>query len=294
MAAMFSSVCEATCPRLSPVASASAPRARRDAPRRCDHQPPIDHDAGGRRDRQHDLALDLAERHQDRAASAYCHSVSRSTSARALACEVSRQVRHAVEVHEDHAAAALHHPPGRHRRVDAARQQRGHGAAGADRQAARPGRRSSDTNASSGRTSTTISTSERSRSRASSGTRSSTKAPRARFISTLVMGIRLEGAPRADAEGARTGGPHEAPDRGLHRVQGRRRCDSPARRSPPRTRAAAGRVPPRAADGLEIEHDAAGPLAQRHRPRSAVARRRLRARWRRKSGRLPRLRLISW
>jgi hypothetical protein len=43
-----------------------------------------------------------------------------------------------VEVHEDHAAAALDHAPGRHGRVDAAGQQREHGAAAADRQPSRP------------------------------------------------------------------------------------------------------------------------------------------------------------
>ena len=40
-----------------------------------------------------------------------------------------------MEVHEQHRAAALHHAPGRHRRVDAAREQRGHPARAADREA---------------------------------------------------------------------------------------------------------------------------------------------------------------
>ena len=49
------------------------------------------------------------------------------------------QVRRAVEVDEHDRAAAPHHAPGRHGRVDAARQQRRHGAARAHREPAGPG-----------------------------------------------------------------------------------------------------------------------------------------------------------
>ena len=63
--------------------------------------------------------------------------MSRSDEVARLARRDVGQVRHAVEVHEDHATAPLHEPPRRHRRVDAAGEQRRHRAARAHRQPAR-------------------------------------------------------------------------------------------------------------------------------------------------------------
>ena len=59
---MFSSVCDETCPRLSPVTSDARPA----LPERLgdpQHHPTIEHDAMAARHARHDLALDLAERH---------------------------------------------------------------------------------------------------------------------------------------------------------------------------------------------------------------------------------------
>ena len=58
-------------------------------------------------------------------------------SSRAFSCD-ARQDRIAVEVDEEHAAAAAHHAPRRDGRIDPAGQQARHAAAGSDRQAAGP------------------------------------------------------------------------------------------------------------------------------------------------------------
>ncbi len=102
------------------------------------HEPPVDHHPRGRRDREHDLALDLAERDQEQAREVLPLGEARHQLAHLAAGKVG-QVRCAVEVHEHHAAAALHEPPRRHRRVDPAGDERGHRAARPHRQAPGPG-----------------------------------------------------------------------------------------------------------------------------------------------------------
>ncbi len=108
--------------------------------RDADHQPAVDHDAERRRHRQHDFPLDLTEGHDEQARVVLPLGQPRHELARLAAREI-RQVGRAVEVHEDHAAAAPHQAPRGHRRVDAAREQGRHRAAGAHRQAARAGLR---------------------------------------------------------------------------------------------------------------------------------------------------------
>ena len=138
MHARLCRVCEATCPRLSPVTSARAPHRRASALGDAHHEAPVDRDPRGRRDRQDDLALDLAERDQEQARGVLPLGEALDELPR-LALGGVGQIGHAVEVDEDDAAPALHDPPRRDRRVDAAREQRGHRAARADGQAARPG-----------------------------------------------------------------------------------------------------------------------------------------------------------
>ena len=86
--------------------------------------------------RQHDLLLDLAERHEEQPRAELKLRQQPHELARLL-LRRAREDRIAVEVDEEHAAAAPHQPPRRHRRIDAARQQAGDAAADADRQAAR-------------------------------------------------------------------------------------------------------------------------------------------------------------
>jgi hypothetical protein len=105
--------------------------------RDADHEAAVDHHPGRRGHREHDLALDLPEWHQEQAREVLPLGEAGHQLAHLAAREV-REVRGAVEVHEDHPAAALHEPPRRHRGVDAARDQRGHRAARAHRQSARP------------------------------------------------------------------------------------------------------------------------------------------------------------
>ena len=96
------------------------------------HEPPVDDDPGGGRDGEHHLALDLAEGHQDELRVVLPLGQHPDEGA-GFGLRDRRQVRHAVEVHEDDAASALHHPPGRDRGIDPARQQRGHRTARAHR-----------------------------------------------------------------------------------------------------------------------------------------------------------------
>ena len=87
-------------------------------------------------DREHDLALDLAEGHEVEAGEVLPLGQTPHELAH-LADRGIRQIRHAVKMHEEDAAPALHHAPGGHRRVDAPRDERGHRPARAHGQAAR-------------------------------------------------------------------------------------------------------------------------------------------------------------
>src|SRR2546422_1051016 len=112
------------CPGRRAVGCPVAPRPPGPPPRTCASPgPPIGDDARGRRDREDDLALDLSERDQEQARLVLPRGEPLDERPR-LRLRRRRQVRHAVEVHEHDAAAALHHPPRGHRRVDAAREQR--------------------------------------------------------------------------------------------------------------------------------------------------------------------------
>ena len=88
MAAMFSSVCEATWPRLSPVASASAPvrRAIASAMRSISRRYTTARAGGGT---DSTTSRWISPNGTRRSCESYCHWVSRSTSARALAWEVA-------------------------------------------------------------------------------------------------------------------------------------------------------------------------------------------------------------
>ena len=93
--------------------------------------------SGGATD-EDDLLLNLAERHEEEPRAMLELGQHADELARLL-LRRPRQDRVAVKVHEEHAAAAAHQPPRRHRRVDAAREQARDAAADADRQAAGAG-----------------------------------------------------------------------------------------------------------------------------------------------------------
>ena len=138
--AMFSSVCEATCPRLSPVTSALRPSRLGDDGRDPHHQPPVEHDAELRRRRHHDLLLrvadrDLVERRRPLPLGDRARELGRLARARPVR-EGGR-----VEVDEDRLRSALQDPERRDRRVDPAGEQRDD-LAGRRRRADRPDRRS--------------------------------------------------------------------------------------------------------------------------------------------------------
>ena len=135
MTVMFSSVCDATCPTTSPVTSARARHLRAMLLRDPQHQAPVDHDAQRRRHRQQDLLLQLAEGHEHEPRAQLVRGQERRDLAHLL-LRGARQNRIAVEVDEQHRAAAPHHPIRRHGRVDAARQQARHAPARAGRQPA--------------------------------------------------------------------------------------------------------------------------------------------------------------
>ena len=136
--AMFSSVCEATCPTTSPGDQPVGADVRGHAVRDAQHQAPIDDHPHRARHRERDLALDLAERHEQQPgaqleAAEMLHQLAR------LVLGGSGQERIAVKVHEGDSAAAPHHPPGGHRRIDASGQEGHEAAAGSARQPAGPG-----------------------------------------------------------------------------------------------------------------------------------------------------------
>jgi hypothetical protein len=82
--------------------------------RDAQHQTPVHHDPHRRRHRQHHLLLDVAERHQVEPRSVLPLREQRRQRPRLFNRSV-RQDRIAVEVDEGDRAAALHHPPRRHR-----------------------------------------------------------------------------------------------------------------------------------------------------------------------------------
>ena len=99
------------------------------------HQPAIDDDPERRRHGDDDALLQSAERARETAASA-ADGASGASRARAPCPGTRAKNRIAVEVHEERAASATNQPPRRNRRIDAAREQAHHLAAGADRQPA--------------------------------------------------------------------------------------------------------------------------------------------------------------
>ena len=172
------------------------------------------------------------------------------------------QVRHAVEMHEEHPAAALHHAPRRHRRVDAAREQRRHCTGGADGQPAGAfdtverdiglRRQHLDVDHLVG----VLEIHARGHARHDEG------AQRAVEIHA-AHGIGLERAPRGDAE-RREGPPLEQPvEQRLHRVERGRRAvrERDAGHAEDARRAVAGRL--RRGMVLEVHQDAAGELLDR-------------------------------
>ena len=134
--ARFSSVCDATWPTTSPVTSACAWRSPADALGDPQHQPAVDDDAHRSRHGEHDLLLNVAERHEIQARALLPRGQQPHQLARLL-LRGARQNRIAVEVHEGDRAAALHHPVRRDGRVDPAGQQAGHASRGAGRKPAR-------------------------------------------------------------------------------------------------------------------------------------------------------------
>ena len=133
--ARFSSVCDATWPTTSPVTSACARRSPRDALGDAQHQPAVDHHAHragtdsttccwiSPNGDEIELRAVLPLRQE-------LHQLAR------LFLRRARQDRIAVEVHEGHRAAALHHAMRGDRRIDAARQQAHHATGRAGRQPA--------------------------------------------------------------------------------------------------------------------------------------------------------------
>ena len=85
-------------------------RAMREAFGDAHHETAVDDHAGLSRHRQHDLALDLTERHQEEPGE-ILPLRQRSDQAARFPRRHVRQVRHAVEVDEDHPAPPLHQPP---------------------------------------------------------------------------------------------------------------------------------------------------------------------------------------
>jgi len=102
------------------------------------HEAAIDDHAQGTRDGQSHLPLDLADGHELQPA-AQLEPRQEGGQFSRLVLRGARQEGVAVEVHEGGRAAAPHHPPCCHRRVDAARQEGHHAPARAGRQAARAG-----------------------------------------------------------------------------------------------------------------------------------------------------------
>ena len=100
------------------------------------HQTPIDHDPQLGRHREHDLLLQLAERHHDQPRSELMSREQRGDLADLLLGR-ARQNRVAVKMNQQHRAAAAHHAIRGDRRIDAARQQARHAAARSSRHAAR-------------------------------------------------------------------------------------------------------------------------------------------------------------
>ena len=99
------------------------------------HQTPVDDDAQLGRHGEHHLLLQLAERHEQQSRPQLVLRQERRDLAHLL-LRRARQDRIAVEVDEQHRAAAPHHAVGRDRRIDAARQQTRDATAGPGRQSA--------------------------------------------------------------------------------------------------------------------------------------------------------------
>ena len=100
------------------------------------HQPPVDHHPQVAGHAEGDLPLQLAEGHQVQPRAQLVLREHLGQQAR-LVLRGARQERLAVEVHQRGLAPAPHHAPGRHGRIDAAREQRHHASARAGGQAAR-------------------------------------------------------------------------------------------------------------------------------------------------------------
>ncbi len=117
------SVCEATCPRLSPVTSASASSRRAISERDPQHHPPIENDRGGGATRVTISRCTSPNGTITVRASGWSYSGQAAHQIARLLLTGAIEVGHAVEMHEAHSTTPPHHARGRHGRIDAARQQ---------------------------------------------------------------------------------------------------------------------------------------------------------------------------
>jgi len=105
-------------------------RLAREALGDAQHQPPVDHHAQRGRHREDDLLLQLAERDEHEPRAQLVLGQKRRDLAHLL-LRRARQNRIAVEMNQQHRAAAAHHPVRGDRRVDARREQARDAPAGA-------------------------------------------------------------------------------------------------------------------------------------------------------------------
>ena len=138
MTDMFSSVCDATWPITSPVTRAPRAVRARDAVGDPHHQAAVDRRRGAAAGTDSTTCRWISPNATRNSRLRQLVGRQQLRQLAHLLLRGARQERVAVEVDEQHRAAALHHAPRGHRRVDAARQQARHLAAHAGRQPARP------------------------------------------------------------------------------------------------------------------------------------------------------------
>ena len=204
-----------------------------------------------------------------------------------------RQVGHAVEVHEDHptarASSAATRPPGsRCRRRGAPPPSR------SSPPAARRGRAAGRSRRRPGRAAPRRARSAPdARGSPGAGRRASTWAPSSRLISTEDSGKVLKARRAVIRKDPKRAARDRLIHRGPQRLRGHAVRIARAKLATPNDAARAARAGAPGRVAAEVEHDAPGELDQTTGPRSSIARSRFCWSWRRKSGRLPRLRLIS-